>query len=121
MRLHSLRPHIEQILNQETGDGEVPGRYGVLIDGDMVTIELEVAPVPLVNMLDASILIENWPMEMCGESINVDVVLQTSFYPAEPNYDIDHVDVVKAKASDAYTDEDIGTAIKSDWNGVHAD
>lgn len=69
-------------------------------------------------MLDVSILIENWPMEMRGEYISVNVILQTSFHPVEPNYDIDHTIVEMAKESSTYTDEDIELRIKSDWNEV---
>ena len=94
--------------------------WGILIDGNMVSIEIEVGQAPLVNMQDLSILIENWPMEMRGECINVTVVLETSFHPAEPNYDIRHATVEMAKESDLYTDEDIAAEIQSDWNRTAA-
>ena len=109
------------MLGMEATDGNGVGPIQFFIDEQIVTVGVEVTPAPLVDLLDTSILIENLPMRMDGEKINVDVMLQKSSHlTTEPNYDVEHVVVERAKASSTYTDEDIENIVKNDWNGTAA-
>ena len=118
MLLRRLKPHVERILDRIIRKEEKDLSHFKYIDvnGVVTDITLEVSHTPLVDMLDVSIFIENLYMTISEEDIVVDVLLSTSFPIASNDYTVEYVDVLKCKESEAYTDNDVAEAVKSDWN-----
>ena len=85
-------------------------------DGETVDVKLETGPNSIVDMVDASILIENLHTTINEEDIVVTILLNPSFPTGFPQYSVSNIELLRRRRSDKYTDDEIVEALKLDWN-----
>lgn len=119
MPLHWIRSQVEHYYKEHgLSDGRIC-RLG-LVNRDeerVITVTAEVNREPLTGMTDLAINLDGWQMTIENESIIIGATMFATFHDTAPNFDVNLVSIWKAKESTLYTDEDIQTRLKEDWNG----
>lgn len=87
-----------------------------LANNAMINIMVEMARAPLVDMTNMTFTLYDWPVIMENDNITVWAALLATFHNSAPDYDAYTVEVLKAKESSLYSDEDIAEQLRREWN-----
>ena len=115
MHLGDLRMILESEINLLRNNGQTKLSFKI-VNGDQVSVvSVEVDHNRIVDMLDLSIFIEQWYIDVNGKPMPFNILLSES-YPIEiTNYDNIRVEVLSLPES-AITIEQLPNTLQTEWN-----